>query len=61
MIQDGVFGHGGAGGSLGFADPKSEHGFGYIMKKMQRVGDDVHILTSCSLKSPRNRWPNIAR
>ena len=40
MIQDGVFGHGGAGGSIGFADPKAEIGFGYIMNKMQMVGDD---------------------
>ena len=40
MIQDGVFGHGGAGGSLGFADPKADIGFGYVMNKMQMVGDD---------------------
>ena len=40
MIQEGVFGHGGAGGSLGFADPKAEIGFGYVMNKMQVVADD---------------------
>ena len=40
MVQDGVFGHGGAGGSLGFADPKADIGFGYVMNKMQMVGDD---------------------
>ena len=40
MIQDGAFGHGGAGGSIGFADPKAEIGFGYVMNKMQMVGDD---------------------
>ena len=40
MIQDGVFGHGGAGGSIGFADPKAGIGFGYVMNKMQMVGDD---------------------
>ena len=40
MIQDGVFGHGGAGGSVGFADPKAGIGFGYVMNKMQMVGDD---------------------
>lgn len=34
------FGHGGAGGSLGFADPKADIGFGYVMNKMQMVGDD---------------------
>ena len=40
MVQDGAFGHGGAGGSLGFADPKAGIGFGYVMNKMQMVGDD---------------------
>ena len=40
MIQDGAFGHGGAGGSIGFADPKADIGFGYVMNKMQMVGDD---------------------
>ena len=40
MVQDGVFGHGGAGGSIGFADPKADIGFGYRMNKMQMVGDD---------------------
>ena len=40
MVQDGVFGHGGAGGSLVFADPKADIGFGYVMNKMQMVGDD---------------------
>jgi|TARA_B110000259_G_scaffold188451_1_gene247581 CubicO group peptidase (beta-lactamase class C family) len=40
MIQDGVFGHGGAGGSIGYADPKADIGFGYVMNKMQMVGDD---------------------
>ncbi|MBV8771892.1 MAG: serine hydrolase, partial [Deltaproteobacteria bacterium] len=28
------FGHPGAGGSLGFADPEARIGFGYIMNKM---------------------------
>lgn len=28
------------GGSLGFADPKADIGFGYVMNKMQMVGDD---------------------
>ena len=40
MIQEGAFGHGGAGGSIGFADPKADIGFGYVMNKMQMVGDD---------------------
>ena len=33
--QDGAFGHSGAGGSLGFADPQAGIGFGYVMNKMQ--------------------------
>ena len=40
MVQDGAFGHGGAGGSIGFADPKADIAFGYVMNKMQMVGDD---------------------
>jgi CubicO group peptidase (beta-lactamase class C family) len=34
--QEGAFGHAGAGGSLGFADPKAGIGFGYVMNKMQQ-------------------------
>ena len=29
-----TFGHSGAGGSLGFADPDAEIGFGYVMNQM---------------------------
>ena len=29
-----IFGHPGAGGSIGFADPESGIGFGYVMNKM---------------------------
>lgn len=40
------FGHAGAGGSLGFADPDSEIGFGYVMNKMQQnLGGDPRTLT----------------
>ena len=38
--QEGAFGHSGAGGSLGFADPKAEIAFGYAMNKMQLVASD---------------------
>ncbi len=34
MIQDGSFGHSGAGGSLGFANPELGIGYGYVMNKM---------------------------
>ena len=30
-----AFGHPGAGGSLGYADPEAKIGFGYVMNKMQ--------------------------
>ncbi len=34
MFGDGSFGHYGAGGSLGFADPEAGIGFGYVMNQM---------------------------
>ncbi len=34
LTQDGAFGHYGAGGSLGFADPVSGMAFGYVMNQM---------------------------
>ena len=43
--REGAFGHGGAGGSLGFADPQAGIAFGYVMNKMQLVlGDDPRTL-----------------
>ena len=41
LIQDGAFGHGGAGGSIGFADRKATIGFGYVMNKMQMVSNSM--------------------
>lgn len=35
LLGAGSFGHPGAGGSLGFADPESEIGFGYVMNQMR--------------------------
>lgn len=34
LTQDGAFGHYGAGGSLGFADPAANVSFGYVMNQM---------------------------
>jgi CubicO group peptidase (beta-lactamase class C family) len=34
-LPDTAFGHPGAGGSLGFADPASGLAFGYVMNQMQ--------------------------
>jgi CubicO group peptidase (beta-lactamase class C family) len=35
LLSPGAFGHPGAGGSLGFADPEAGIGFGYVMNQMQ--------------------------
>ena len=47
------FGHGGAGGSWGYADPDARLGFGYVMNQMGRLRDERrHALTRavyCSL------------
>lgn len=39
---EGSFGHGGAGGSLGWADPAAELAFGYVMNRMETglTGDE---------------------
>jgi CubicO group peptidase (beta-lactamase class C family) len=39
LLGEGSFGHPGAGGSIGFAHPKSGIGFGYQNNQMGRMGD----------------------
>jgi CubicO group peptidase (beta-lactamase class C family) len=34
MLSPGSFGHAGAGGSLGYADPEAKVGYGYVMNQM---------------------------
>ncbi len=34
MLSDACFGHAGAGGSLGYADPDAKVGYGYVMNQM---------------------------
>ena len=41
----GAFGHAGAGGSLGFADPEARLGFGYVMNALQLGLEDVRAET----------------
>ena len=45
--NEGSFGHNGAGGSLGFADPVAGFSFGYVMNQMHVVtgGDDPRTLS----------------
>lgn len=54
LLTPGSFGHPGAGGSLGFADPEAEVGFGYVMNQMQmglaadpRQGALIAAVRSC--------------
>jgi CubicO group peptidase (beta-lactamase class C family) len=45
MLGPGSFGHAGAGGSLAFAHPGAEIGFGYVMNRMDStLNGDVRAL-----------------
>jgi CubicO group peptidase (beta-lactamase class C family) len=46
----GAFGHPGAGGSLGFADPEARLGFGYVMNRM-RLAAELDPRTHALVKS----------
>ena len=46
MAGPASFGHAGAGGSLGFADPETGVAFGYVMNMMQQnLATDPRTLT----------------
>jgi len=54
LLAPGSFGHGGAGGSIGFADPGSGVAFGYVMNQMRltltgdvRTGGLIEALRAC--------------
>jgi CubicO group peptidase (beta-lactamase class C family) len=40
LLGPSSFGHGGAGGSLGFADPEAGVGFGFVMNRLNTGGTD---------------------
>jgi hypothetical protein len=41
MVGPGSFGHPGSGGSIGFADPHAEVGFGYVTNLWNFRPDDL--------------------
>ena len=53
MIQDGSFGHPGAGGSLGYANPELGIGYGYVMNRMGNnlTGDPRNIALSDAVRT----------
>ena len=53
LLGERSFGHAGAGGSLGFADPDAEVGFGYVMNKMQQnlAGDPRTLALAAAVAS----------
>lgn len=48
LLGPSSFGHGGAGGSLGFADPQLGVGFGYVMNRMSTAMDNPRAATLIS-------------
>ena len=65
-----TFGHFGAGGSLGFADPESGVAFGYVMNQMgprwqnprtRALVDAVYTCLLCICAHPRSLWQGIHR
>lgn len=53
MLSDGAYGHPGAGGSLGYADPTTGVGYGYLMNQMGRgiAGDPRTIALTEALRA----------
>jgi CubicO group peptidase (beta-lactamase class C family) len=48
MLGDGSFGHDGAGGSLGFANPERRVAFAYVMNKMNaQINGDPRAMALC--------------
>ena len=53
MLGEGSFGHSGAGGSLGYADPDAKVGYGYVMNQMGGgiIGDPRTIALNDALRT----------
>jgi CubicO group peptidase (beta-lactamase class C family) len=53
MLGERSFGHSGVGGSLGYADPETKVGFGYVMNQMGGgvAGDPRTIALNDALRS----------
>lgn len=53
MLGPGSFGHAGAGGSLGYADPESGVGYGYVMNQMHSgiAGDPRAVALNDAVRS----------
>jgi CubicO group peptidase (beta-lactamase class C family) len=60
LLGHGSFGHPGAGGSLGFADPETGIGFGYVMNQM-RTGLAADSRPAALIEAIRRCVPAAAR